>query len=263
MISDAITLTKLAGLLRSGVAMPKALEIIGGIPTNNPGLKYLLEVAVQSGASVASEIEVVADLCYQREISISRIKVAYAGPKSSSRLVIGLPVLTMVMAQLSGFDLLGTVSNRPVLAISIALGIALLISAKLVSSKLISRAMPKESFSGYFLMAVALASGGGANLNKAQKLAFGSHVEVFGQEPSKEELLAMAEIFNLVETTGARVGDLLKSQARNMQREFLTANELKIEKLNVRLMLPLGLAVLPAFICLAVIPLMASMFGPN
>ena len=74
MSSDAVTLTKLAGLLRSGVAMPKAIEIIGGIPINNPGLKYLLEVAVQSGASVASEIDVVADLCYQRENSLARIK---------------------------------------------------------------------------------------------------------------------------------------------------------------------------------------------
>jgi tight adherence protein B len=112
-------------------------------------------------------------------------------------------------------------------------------------------------------MAVALASGGGANLNKAQKIAFESHTKIFGEEPSKTEQLAMAEIANLVETTGARVSDLLKSQARIMQRENLTANELRIEQLSVRLMLPLGLAVLPAFVCLAVIPLMASMFGPK
>ena len=263
MNSDAITLTKFSGLLRSGVAMPKAIEIIGGIPTNNPGLQYLLEVAVQSGASVASEIDVVAELCYQRDSSFERIKVAYAGPKSSSRLVIWLPVLTMLIAQLSGFELLGAIVQRPALALSVLLGIALLLAAKIVSSKLIARATPTENHSGYFLMAVALASGGGANLNKAQKIAFESHTKIFGEEPSKPELLAMAEIANLVETTGARVSDLLKSQARNMQRENLTANELRIERLSVRLMLPLGLAVLPAFVCLAVIPLMASMFGPK
>ncbi|NBR78179.1 MAG: hypothetical protein EBT76_05215 [Microbacteriaceae bacterium] len=246
MNSDAITLTKFSGLLRSGIAMPKAIEIIGGIPTNNPGLQYLLEVAIQSGAGVAAEIDVVADLCYQRDSSLERIKVAYAGPKSSSRLVIWLPVLTMLIAQLSGFELLGAI-----------------LAAKIVSSKLIARATPTENHSGYFLMAVALASGGGANLNKAQMLAFESHTKILGEEPSKSELLAMAEIANLVETTGARVCDLLKSQARNMQRENLTANELRIEQLSIRLMLPLGLAVLPAFVCLAVIPLMASMFGPK
>jgi len=261
--SDAITLTKFSGLLRSGIAMPKAIEIIGGIPTNNPGLQYLLEVAIQSGAGVAAEIDVVAELCYQRQSSLERIKVAYAGPKSSSRLVIWLPVLTMLIAQLSGFELLGAIIQIPALALSVLLGIVLLVAAKIVSSKLIARATPTESYSGYFLMAVALASGAGANLNKAQKMAFESHTRVFGQDPSKSEELAMAEIANLVETTGARVSDLLKSEARNMQRENLTANELRIEQLSVRLMLPLGLAVLPAFVCLAVIPLMASMFGPK
>ena len=169
----------------------------------------------------------------------------------------------MLIAQFSGFDLLGAIIQRPVLALSVLLGVALLVAAKIVSSKLISSATPTENYSGYFLMAVALASGGGANLNKAQKIAFESHTKIFGEEPSKTEQLAMAEIANLVETTGARVSDLLKSQARNMQRENLTANELRIEQLSVRLMLPLGLAVLPAFVCLAVIPLMASMFGPK
>ena len=263
MNSDSITLTKFSGLLRSGVAVPKAIQIIGGIPTNNPGLQYLLEVAIQSGAGVAAEIDVVADLCYQRDSSLQRIKVAYAGPKSSSRLVIWLPVLTMLIAQLSGFELLGAIIQRPALALSVLLGIALLLAAKIVSSKLIARATPTDNYSGYFLMAVALASGGGANLNKAQMLAFESHTKILGEEPSKSELLAMAEIANLVETTGARVSDLLKSQARNMQRENLMANELRIEQLSIRLMLPLGLAVLPAFVCLAVIPLMASMFGPK
>ena len=107
MNSDSITLTKFSGLLRSGVAVPKAIQIIGGIPTNNPGLQYLLEVAIQSGAGVAAEIDVVADLCYQRDSSLERIKVAYAGPKSSSRLVIWLPVLTMLIAQLSAMPTFG------------------------------------------------------------------------------------------------------------------------------------------------------------
>lgn len=243
--------------------MPKAIEIIGGIPTEHSGLRYLLEVSMLSGSSVVSEIDVVADLCYQREHSLERIKVAYAGPKSTSTLVIWLPIITVFIAQLSGLNLLAALTARPALAISICLGAGLLAAAKLISTKLIASAMPKESYLGYYLMAVALASGGGANLIKAQKLAFDSHVKVFAQEPDKVELIAMAEIANLVELTGARVGDLLKSQARNIQSEYLTDNELRIEQLGVRLMLPLGLAVLPAFICLAVIPLVASMFGPK
>jgi tight adherence protein B len=262
-MSDSITLNKFSGLLRSGVPMDKALTFIGGIPDKNPGLRYLLQVAMHSGASVANEIDAVADLCFQAEHSLDRIKVAYAGPKSSSTLVIWLPVITLVIAQLAGFDLLATIGSRPIVLASIGLGALLLLLARQVSKTFIRRASPKQSFYGYYLMGVCLETSGGASLNQAQRSAYEIYEEVFGEPPSGKDQLAMAEISNLVELTGARVGDLLKANALNLQREISVANEIGIERLGVKLMLPLGLAVLPAFICLAVIPLLASMFGPN
>ena len=39
--------------------------------------------------------------------------------------------------------------------------------------------------------------------------------------------------------------------------------ELKIEKLGVKLMVPLGLGVLPAFVFLAIVPLMVTTLGAN
>ena len=263
MNTESLTLTKLAGLMRSGVPIAKAIGFIGGLPERNLGLRYLLELAVVSGAGVANELDVVAELCYQREQAEERIKIAYAGPKASSALVIWLPVITMGIAQLSSFDLIGEIRAKPVVGISIVFGAALLFIAKALNKRFIKRAAPKENYLGYYLMGVALITGGGASLNQAQGIAYANYKDVFGSAPDKRDQLLMAEIANLVETTGARVGDLLQANARNLQREVSTANELQIEKLSVKLMLPLGLAVLPAFICLAVIPLMATMFGPK
>ncbi|MEI8232082.1 MAG: hypothetical protein WCG32_05930, partial [Actinomycetes bacterium] len=144
MSSDSITLNKFAGLLRSGVPMQKALQFIGGMPENKPGLRYLLEVTTHSGAKVANEIDVVADLCYQRQRSIERIQIAHAGPKTSARLVIWLPVITLAIAQLSGMDLLGAIRARPALLLSIGLGALLLALARLFSSKLIRKALPRD-----------------------------------------------------------------------------------------------------------------------
>jgi tight adherence protein B len=262
-MSDSITLNKFSGLLRSGVPMEKALKFVGGIPLDNLGLHYLLRVAMHSGASVANQIDAVAELCYQAEHSLDRIRVAYAGPKSSSTLVIWLPVITLLIAQLAGFDLLATISARPIVLVSIGLGTLLLVLAKLVSRSLIRKASPTQSFCGYYLMGVSLEAGGGATLNQAQRSAYEIYEEVFSTPPSTKDQLAMAEISNLVELTGARAGDLLKANALNLQREISVANEIRIERLGVKLMLPLGLAVLPAFICLAVIPLLATLFGPN
>jgi tight adherence protein B len=263
MSQDSITLYKFAGLLRSGVPMDKSLQYIGGIPQGKSGLRFLLEVAMHSGAKVASEIDVVADLCYQRNRSIERIKVAHAGPKASARLVLWLPVITLSIGQFSGLNLFGAIVSKPALILSIGMGVLLLALARVVSSKLIRKANPQENYLGFFLMGVALESSAGSNLNQAQQSAYEIYQSVFAEPPSKVEELAMAEIANLVELTGARVGDLLRAHAMNLQQEVLVANEIQIERLGVRLMLPLGLAVLPAFVCLAVVPLMATMFGPN
>jgi pilus assembly protein TadC len=46
-----------------------------------------------------------------------------------------------------------------------------------------------------------------------------------------------------------------------MQEAENVKTEIKIEKLGVRLMLPLGLGVLPAFVFLAIVPLMVTVLG--
>jgi tight adherence protein B len=48
-----------------------------------------------------------------------------------------------------------------------------------------------------------------------------------------------------------------------MQDDALLTTEVKIEKLGIRLMLPLGLGVLPAFVFLAIVPLMVTTLESN
>lgn len=262
-MSDALTLTKFAGLLRSGVDLDKAIEHIGGIPNDASGLRYLLEVARDAGSKVAYEIDVVADLFMFKERSLQRIAVAHASPKASARLVIWLPLLTLGLAHLVGMNILEAITTKPIMLLSLGFGLLLLLLAKILSARLIKRAKPVDSAIGFYLMGVALESSGGASLNQAQNRATDIYLSVFGSNPSNEELTAMAQVALLVEETGARVGDLLRRQAEQLQREALVAAEIKIEKLSVRLMVPLGLAVLPAFLFMTVIPLMVSMLGPK
>jgi tight adherence protein B len=262
-MNDSLTLTKFAGLLRSGVDLDRALEHIGGMPQDASGLRYLLEVAKDAGAKVAYEIDVVADLFTFKERALQRIQVAHASPKASARLVIWLPLITLVLAQLVGINILAAVTTKPIILVSLGFGLMLLLLAKTLSSRLIKRAKPGDTATGFYLMGVALESSGGASLNRAQNRASDIYLSVFGSNPSTEELTAVAQVALLVEETGARVGDLLRRQAEQLQREALVAAEIKIEKLSVRLMVPLGLAVLPAFLFLTVIPLMFSMLGPK
>ena len=261
MTSDAMKLTKFAGLLRSGVTIDQALASIGGAPTNSVALSYLLEVAQDSGAAVANEIDGAANLLRARDRLSQRIQVAHANPKSTARLVIWLPILTLAMAQLVGWDIFGTLATRPIVLVSFLFGLSLLLISKLITSRMLKKAQPEESVTGFYLLGVALETSGGANLLQAQERALKIYLNLFGQKPSNSEITELIQIEQLVRETGARVGELLARQAQSMQEAELLNTELKIEKLGVRLMLPLGLGVLPAFVFLAIVPLMVTMLG--
>lgn len=259
-MSDSLTLVKFAGLVRSGVSIDKAIQIIGGLPEDR-SLRYLLRVAQDVGSAVAGEIDQVASIYLNRERAIQRIAVAQTGPKASARLVLWLPLATLCLAQLTGLDIVQAVSKNQILVISFGLGGLLLAVAKLISGKLIKKATPTNDNLGFFLLGVALACSGGISLHKAQNKSLEIYKEIFNQIPTRHELQLCAEALHTATHTGARVGELLRASAEEMQRESATRSEVKIEKLNIRLLLPLGFAVLPAFILIAVIPLTVSILG--
>ena len=260
-MSDAIKLTKFAGLIRSGVSLDRALEGIGGMPTDSLGLRYLFEVAIDAGSSISKEIEFVAELVSARESFKQRIGVAHASPKATARLVLWLPVLTLAMAQLVGWNVLGSLQHSPIVFVSLLFGLGLLGISKLVTSRMLKAAKPQDSYVGFFLLGVALESSSGASIHQAQTRALNIYENVFGEKPKEIEMAQLIEVEALVQNTGAQVGSLLRSQALALQQTDLVKSEIKIEKLGVRLMLPLGLGVLPSFVFLTIVPLMVTTLG--
>ncbi len=260
-MSDAIKLTKFAGLIRSGVSLDRALESIGGLPEDSPGLRYLLEIAIDSGSSISKEIEFVADLVSARESFKQRIGVAHASPRATARLVIWLPVLTLAMAQLLGWNVIGSLEHSPIVFVSLLAGGALLTIAKLITSRMLKSAKPQETYAGFFLLGVALESSSGASIHQAQTRALNIYETVFGEKPKETEMAQLVEVEALVQNTGAQVGSLLRSQAQTLQQMELIKSEIKIEKLGVKLMLPLGLGVLPSFVFMTIVPLMVTTLG--
>ena len=262
-MADSLILTKFAGLLKAGVTVEQSLEEIKEFSAGSLGLEYLLAVARDSGSGVVSEIEYVAELFQSRERAFQRIEIAHASPRSTARLMLWLPVLILAMAQLLGWGVLDSLTDRPIVLVSIALGIGLLLISKVISASLLTRAKPSESFVGFYLLGVALELSGGAHLMQAQLRAENIYLEVFRNSPAANELQVMKQVSELVEQKGARAINLLRKQAKSMQDDALLETEVQIEKLGIRLMIPLGLGVLPAFVFLAIVPLMVTTLGSN
>jgi tight adherence protein B len=187
--------------------------------------------------------------------------VAHASPRATARLVIWLPVLVLLVAQLVGWNVLDAIFDKPVIFLSLILGLSLLLVAKLITSKMLSRAKPNDSYLGLYLMGIAIQCSAGSNLTKAKERAMRIYRDVFDALPAEIELDQLVSLEKLVNDTGSRISSLLLRQAQNLQEAELVKTEIKIERLGVRLMLPLGLGVLPAFVLLAIVPLMVSTLG--
>ena len=73
------------------------------------------------------------------------------------------------------------------------------------------------------------------------------------------EILEMRDALGFAAVTGAPSAAILYAQAARMRRERFRAAEKRAASLGVKLVIPLGLCSLPAFICLGVVPVLLAL----
>lgn len=73
------------------------------------------------------------------------------------------------------------------------------------------------------------------------------------------EILELRDALGFAALTGAPSSSILYAQASRMRRERFRAAEKRAAALGVRLVIPLGLCSLPAFVCLGVVPVLLAM----
>ena len=85
--------------------------------------------------------------------------------------------------------------------------------------------------------------------------------KVFEADISVDALTEIEKLVQLSETTGAPIEKLLRARATeirfNLQQELLQ----RFERLSVRLLIPLAIFVLPAFVFISVIPISISLLS--
>jgi pilus assembly protein TadC len=73
------------------------------------------------------------------------------------------------------------------------------------------------------------------------------------------ELLALRDALGFAALTGAPSSAILYAQAARLRRERFRTAEKQAAALGVKLVVPLGLCSLPAFICLGVLPVLLAL----
>lgn len=92
-------------------------------------------------------------------------------------------------------------------------------------------------------------------------LAIGADWETAWQTPTHHapEVVRLRDALAFAALTGAPSASILYAQAARERREQFRAAETRAAALGVKLVVPLGLCSLPAFICLGIVPVLIAM----
>ena len=191
------------------------------------------------------------------------LRSAFAAPNATAKIVTGLPLLSIAMAQLAGLNPLQALAFNPLAQMSAGFGAVLLALGWFSMRRLIARATPSDADPGELLelFAQSLLAGlpARASLAAAKNEVMGDH-----DEPDLEMRSQIAEAERLLDfslRTGGALRQLVLASADLARSENFARQREAIDRLSIRLMVPLGLVVLPAFVMVGVVPAAIGMFA--
>lgn len=221
------------------------------------GLAAAWSVATDAGAPLAPSLR-----DYARSLrSLAQVQrdvdVALAAPVATARMVMVLPVIGVLFGMALGFNTLGTLFTTPLGWGSLVVGVLLMVLAQRWNRRLVASAQPDDAAPGLECDLMAIAVSGGGALDRA-RVTLDDAVQRFGLTARGDRIDGVIE---LSRRAGVPAAELLRAEADDARRNARAEAQEKAARLSVRLMLPLGLCILPAFMVLGVFPLLITVIS--
>jgi tight adherence protein B len=143
---------------------------------------------------------------------------------------------------------------------AVGIGLILLIIARVISLRMLDKAKPREADPGAFLDAVVIGLSAGLSPKASSTLAQNKSVLNFEEKVSGEQLSQLQDAVSVSEQSGIALSGILSARADALRHRLWNRRRQDLAKLSISLLLPLGLAALPAFVFLAVVPLGIGLF---
>ncbi|RFA15180.1 hypothetical protein B7R21_03875 [Subtercola boreus] len=214
------------------------------------------QVAAVSGAPIAPCLREVASALREIGDNQRSIEVALAAPVATARLMGVLPLVALGLGALLGFDSLRILTTTVPGQVCLVAGVGLLAISRAWNAQLVRVASARPVVTGLAAELTAVAMSGGVSVDHAQQNAGESLQAHRLLEPGG--MTAVGQVIELSRRAGVPAAELLRSEARHQRREALARSQKVSARLSVRLMIPLGLCVLPAFMLLGVAPLLLA-----
>jgi len=232
-----MTAGMLQSLLSSGLPLRSALEH-SGTATLSP----LAIEAIKLGSPLRRVLSQLDEIELQQQRALAELNQALAVPKATRALLSWLPAFALVASQLMGLSSLSALVH-PVSVIAIALGFGLiLLGRKLTGSMLIEPRLDQSAIYSLQLFGVAISSGLGLS-------------QTLRRYPELGSSAAVMELVNVSRTTGCSLSSLVQSTIQSEITNSSAALMTELRELSVKLLIPLGLTTLPAFLLFTIPPI--------
>ena len=262
-MSANLAVLELSALLRSGATNQNALQAFqldSLSPFQKKQFRFIWDVAKDSGGNLALALDRLAQVFDSQHRQSAELKIAFASPRASANLILMLPLLAVIFAELLGLPTISSAFETSLGALAVGIGLILLIVARVISLRMLEKAKPREADPGAFLDAVVIGLSAGLSPKSASSLAQTKAVLNFGEEVSGEVISQLLEAVGVSEQSGIALSGILSARADALRHRLWNRRRQALAKLSISLLLPLGLAALPAFVFLAVVPLGIGLF---
>jgi tight adherence protein B len=257
--------------VNAGLPATQAREIcedsISKLPSQE-GAQFELvwKLSQQFGGPIVLALNRITDVFDRKQRNQNEVELAFAGPQSTAKLVMWLPVLALVLAQLVGMNPLAAIVGSLLGELSVSLGLGLMFAGRQWTRRLLAKALPAPQDSsaidrGAYLDCVVIGLQAGLPLSQARIEAQREFENVFKSSPQNENFVELEKAAELSRTTGASLTEILSAAADAFRDEQRHEIATRISRLGVQLMIPLGVAVLPAFVLLSIVPIAISLLS--
>lgn len=261
-MSDREIFAKFNSLMAGGLSLEHATQLADPTRLSERFANHyrlLMAVCHDAGGSPVLALRNLEKIAEQQLENEARLRVAGTVPKATARLVLWLPLGSSLLGQLLGLGSIAVFFESMPALVSLLIGLLLLIAAQTWSQKILLSAHRLQQGDQIVLDTIALCLDAGLSLKQSQEIARTSYVELFEIEVSEQTKSEITELVHFSEFSGAPIARLLRNRAEESRRQETHAQNENLERVSIRLLAPLAVFVLPAFVLITVLPISISL----
>ncbi|GAA5203239.1 type II secretion system F family protein [Microbacterium jejuense] len=241
--------------------LPAAIAAVGSDAWREVAVAY--QVASTVGAPLAACLRGLATALSDAQEAADDVRVALAEPAGTARLMGWLPLLAVALGAALGFDTFGTLFGSPLGIACLAAGGILIVVAQRWTARLVRSASDAAGVPGLEAELVAIALSGGVSIDRALAVvADAGALRTPGRQnaaPAPHD--DVASVLSLSRSAGVPAVELLRACAAHARHRARVDGRLRAAKLSSRLLVPLGVCTLPAFLLLGVAPMLLGVMS--